>query len=353
MAVDTDEVNSRADTMCGRIEGYSTITGSWTRDVLRSIAYAFEEENDYYDEEVSQRFIYDATGDNLDTAVAAEIGPEREAATAASGQVKITGQNGSSITTGMIVKSDTASYTVTEDATIVNSSTSVTVECTETGTIGNCTADSITEFGATYDGLVAVTNESDFETGAEEEDDETYRARALEEIQEPAGSWNKYEFQNYAKEVDGVDMALCIPPETELEKGSIRLILTDSDYSSLDQTTLDAVETYIEEEIMSDITINTETLVEKTVDIVIEAERHPDFDTTGAETEITTNIEGYFDYLIFKSTTLYYHSMSDLLKDYTESIYKLIDLQIAADRINITMDENEKLTIGTLTINWS
>lgn len=352
MAIDTAKVNERTDRMCGRITGYNTLVGSWTRDVLRPIAHAFEEEKAYYEDEMGQRFVRTATGDKLDVAVAAENGPERTQAKKAAEQVTITGQNGSLITTGMKVKSDTVSYVVMEDKTIVNSSTKVLVECSEAGIIGNCSADSINKFGESYAGLTSVTNEAEFTTGAEKEEDESYRARALEEIRKPAGSWNKYAFENKAKEVEGIDLALCIPPVTAEDKGSIRLIMTDSSFTQLQQAKLDEAKTHILDEILSDITINTETIVERTVDIIIDAERHPDFDIVGAEAEVKENIDGYFDYLVFKTTSLLYHNMSDLLKDFTNSIYKLSDLKIDGDRVNLVLNENQRLKRGTVTFNW-
>lgn len=159
----------------------------------------------------------------------------RRAATAASGPVTITGAPGTVIpagsffSTAAINDEPSVDYVAVESATIpAEGSVTITIECTQTGIIGNTGANTIILVASRITGVTSVTNPEAITGGTEEETDESLRAR-IEEYDHSLGdsyTGNVSDYKRWATSVDGVGKATIIPAQDD--SGLVTIILTDT-----------------------------------------------------------------------------------------------------------------------------
>lgn len=161
-------------------------------------------------------------------------GMTRRAATAASGEITITGNPktvipaGSLFSTAAVNNEPSIDYKTLEAATIPEIGTvTVTVECTQTGIIGNTTENTIVLVSSRLTGITAVTNEKPLTGGTEEEDDASLIARIVEYNKSQGESYvgSAADYERWARSVDGVGNATVIAAQDT--SGLVTIIITD------------------------------------------------------------------------------------------------------------------------------
>lgn len=192
---------------------FSKIEGTFNFDIAS--AYGIEAEIIYNLLEywTNQTFIDTATEDEFIDYHAMLFGVIRKQGTKARGEVLITGKANTTIPAGTIVlKTDSTKYQLLYDTSISYNEKVITeVECLETGEIGNCAIGEIVSFEIANANIFIVTNEKAFTNGYEKEPNDVLIARAKERILKPAHSGNIYDYEKWAKEVDGVGRVLVEP----------------------------------------------------------------------------------------------------------------------------------------------
>lgn len=153
---------------------------------------------------ISQQALPDTAVDEYLERWCAIFGLFRVAATAATGNVTITGINGNLITAGTILQAASGvQYRTTADATIASGTVSVGVKATTSGADGNLPPVSPLSFlspvaginsGATV-GLDGITGGSDDETV------DSLRKRLIERIQTPPQGGNVTDYEKWVKEI--------------------------------------------------------------------------------------------------------------------------------------------------------
>lgn len=148
-------------------------------------------------------------------------GMERKGASYASGTVTVTGSPGTVIPAGFLfavpASGDNAAITFStvEEATISTDGTvEVTVQATESGTVGNVAADTIVIMASpTIIGINRITNQKAITGGTTEEDDESLRQRIKETLESSDASFVgcDADYKRWAKEIEGVGDAIVIP----------------------------------------------------------------------------------------------------------------------------------------------
>lgn len=159
----------------------------------------------------------------------------RRAATAAIGELTITGNKGvivpegSLFSTAAINNEPSVDYKTLEEVTIPDSGTiKVEIQCTQTGIIGNTTENTIVLVGNRINGLTSATNEKEVSGGVEEEDDESLIARILEYDQSLGDSFtgSVADYKRWATSVNGVGEATIMPADDNT--GLVKIILIDA-----------------------------------------------------------------------------------------------------------------------------
>lgn len=182
---------------------------------------------------------------------AATRGMTRRPATAAVGEITITGNNGTIIPAGSVFSTasineyPSVDYATTESVVISNGSVTVTVQCTQTGVIGNTGVNTIIIPASRITGITSVTNEDEITGGTAEESDESLIARIKEYDQSQGNSFvgNASDYRRWAKSVAGVGNVSVIPAQDD--SGLVTIVLTDANGDPANEALCQDVYNYI------------------------------------------------------------------------------------------------------------
>ncbi len=179
-------------------------------------------------------------------------GITRRAATAASGELTITGAvntiipAGSMFSTASVNDEPSVDYKTLSDAIIPESgSVTVGIQCTQTGTVGNTGANTIVLVSSKLTGVTAVTNKKDVTGGTADESDETLISRIDEYDKSQGDSFtgSPADYKRWATSVAGVGEATVISAQDDT--GLVKIILTDSNGAPATEDLRKAVYNYI------------------------------------------------------------------------------------------------------------
>lgn len=186
--------------------------------------------------------------------LAASAGLMRRQATAASGELTVTGAEGTTFPVGFrfctpsTAIAPNVEFEVTEAVTINSAGTAtVHVACTETGTVGNVPANCVTLMSAPIGGVATITNPEPITGGAETETDEALRARIMEKDRNNESSFVgcDSDYKRWALEVDGIGTAIVVPEWQGAGTGTVKLVVMDANGQPASNTLMTAVYNHI------------------------------------------------------------------------------------------------------------
>lgn len=191
--------------------------GSFAWDSIAPAAIELAQAAIWAQEVLRRGFAQTTFGAYLDLR-AEEHGLTRRPAVAATGAVLFTGAPGTVIPAGTRVSTASTStspavaFRTTEAAIIPESgSVEVRIQSETPGTSGNVAAGTIRFLAATIPGITSVTNAEPTTGGADQESDESLRARLLQKVRSPSASGNKADYVRWAMEVPGVGGVSVVP----------------------------------------------------------------------------------------------------------------------------------------------
>ena len=216
----------------------------------------------------------------------------RKEATAATGEITITGEPGSKIpagsqfSTASINDDPAVFYETLEDAEIPDSGNiTVTVQCTETGAIGNTAKNTIIFAASRLTGIIGVNNADAITGGTEVEDDASLVERIMEFDRTHSESFigNPADYRRWAMSVDGVGAAIVISAQDDT--GLVTIILVDSNGAPATQELCDEVYNYImrpddEYERLAPVNAYLSVIPPETLIISVKATIEMDFEAT-------------------------------------------------------------------------
>ena len=179
-------------------------------------------------------------------------GMSRRPATAATGELTITGTPntvipaGSLFSTAAVNDQPSVDYATLEAVTIPASGTAtVDVECTSTGIVGNAMENTIILVSSRLKGVTAVTNKDPLTGGTAEEDDESLIARIVEFNKSQGDSYvgSASDYKRWAMSVPGVGSATVISAKDT--SGTVTIILTDANGDPATEQLCTSVYNYI------------------------------------------------------------------------------------------------------------
>lgn len=177
---------------------------------------------------------------------------ERKAATYATGEITITGTEGTEIPVGTAfatasIDGEPSIEFVTEEAATIGASGSVNVPviAVEAGPSSNVPAGSIILKANKISGITDVTNAEDMTGGTEEESIEDLQTRIMDYDASQGVSYvgSDADYRRWALEVDGTGSALVIAPEDDT--GLITIVLTDANGDPANEALREAVYNHI------------------------------------------------------------------------------------------------------------
>lgn len=311
--------------------------GSFVSDMVSPVGTEFAKYYIELDNILSIMFLEDATNEFLDKKVY-DFGIYRKMGTSARGTIKVTGTNGTFIPKGSEVLSqgELVFYTL-NDTWIENEEAIIEVEASNVGVDFNIIANSIDKFAKKIDGVSSVTNEEEFKEGTDAETDEELRERFFEIIRRPATSGNIYHYEQWAKEIDGINQARVKPLWNG--NGTVKVIVSN-DNSIVSEEIVSKCQEYINtvKPIGADVTVVTPQALDinVTANIYIES----GYDAVKAKIDFEQNLKKY---LSSCNDTVVYTRVASCLGS-VEGIKDYSELKLNGGVSNISFDD-EKLPI--------
>jgi len=155
------------------------------------------------------------------------------AATAASGNITVTGTDGTVILTGTeFRRSDGTLYKSTADATIASGTALVHVLAETTGLTTDAAISTVLTFVSPISGAAGTgtVDSNGLTGGADDENDASLESRLLDRIQNPPQGGDANDYIQWALQVAGVTRAWCYPQELGIGTVSVRFMM-DNTYS--------------------------------------------------------------------------------------------------------------------------
>jgi len=329
-------------------DDYDKTEGSFFYDAEMPVA--IELANAYADQEeiLDKGFASTSTGSYLDKIVA-EQGITRKAAVSATTTVTITGSEGSSISIGDLVSTDTVNFAATENKTIAAGATTmlVTVKCATAGIVGNVIAGAIKYFPVTLAGLTAVTNASAVTNGYDEESDAELRIRYYEKVQSPATSGNSIQYKLWAKSVTGVGDAKIFPLWNG--NGTVKVLLINSNKREADSTLIDTVSTYIEGVRPIGATVTVGSAVEKAIDLEATLTLQIGYVLEDVQSAIETALTSHLANIAFADSYVSYAKVGSLILD-IDGVLDYIGLTLNGAAANVIIADVEVAVLGVVSV---
>lgn len=279
----------------------------------------------------------------------------RRAATAASGEITITGTAntvipaGSLFATAAVNEEPSVDYETLEEVTIPESgSVTVRIQCTQAGTIGNTPANTVVLVGGRINGITAVTNESEITGGTEEEDDESLITRIVTYDRSQGDSYtgSVADYKRWATSVPGVGEAAVIPANDS--SGLVTIILTDSNGEAANEALCEAVYNYImspdnEGERLAPVNAHLSVIAPATIEIGVSAVVEIESTTTieAVKAAFLAKLETYLPVALDEGEIKYSRVAAALSA--TEGAYDFNDLQLG-------VKDGEEFAFGTVNI---
>ena len=287
----------------------------------------------------------------------------RKSATAAETTLKVTGTANTLIPEGFVFStaataiSDNVEFAATEDVTLdENGEGEIPVRCTQTGTVGNVSANSITLMSSPVMGITSINNEAAATGGTEEETDKDFGARIVQRERDGDSSFIgcDADYKRWAQEVDGVGSVIVVPEWNG--PGTVKLIVMDANGEPATSTIIENVYDYIMSPddaelrlapIGASLTVNTATVMPLTItaDVVL------DEDTTvsGVTDTFKANLASCLEEAMTEGTLRITRVGAILSK--TEGVidYEGLLINGSAENITVTVDQFPVADTITLT----
>ena len=234
-------------------------------------------------------------------------------------------------------------FNITENAIIPNGgSVTVRIVCDSAGVKGNVEKGKINRFPVTIQGLVSVTNEISTTGGSDKESDVELRKRFTEYVSHPITSGNKWQYISWAKSVDGVGDAKCLPLWNGA--GTVKVIIVDSEKQLAGSELINKVQSYIDEQcpIGADVTVTTATAV--SINVTFSA----DVDESTIES-IKSNIRSYLRDVSFANGYVSYAKIGQTILN-TDGVDDYSNLKINSKTENIAISETEIAVLGGVAV---
>lgn len=312
----------------------STYEGTFAYDVLASNSIEFAKQEVEREEMYKAAFAETASGDYL-TLIAADHGVERKEATAPVGNVLVKGTGTIPVGTLFQTEAGVTFTTTTTTTTAVKNEATIPVKCTETGTVGNVAANTITVIPMSIPGITSVNNPEAMADGFNAESDEDLYDRFHFHVTQPATSGNVNDYIEWASSIPGVGHVKVLP--LWQGPGTVKVLVTDANGEPASPTLLNTVKAYIESvrPIGAEVTVVTPALFDLTIKLTVTS-------GSGDADYIKSMLNKYFVSRNFTGTTISYAKVGNMiLTDAKTGVddYSWLLINDATGNISVTDDQ--------------
>lgn len=322
--------------------------GSFVYDALAPAALELAEAYIQLDRVLQLGFAQTTYGQYLDYR-AAEHGLTRKPATKATGQVTVTGSQGTVIPAGSLFATGAGvQFATTVEATIdATGQVTVAVEAVVAGASGNVPAGAITVIPVSLPGVTAVTNAAPTTGGVDQESDSELLARLLDRVRNPATSGNAAHYSQWAKEVAGIGDAKVIPLWNGA--GTVKVVVIDTNKQPATPELVQDVADHIEEIRPIGATVTVVSASALTVDVAAALTLDPKYTISDVQGSIEAAIINYLKDIAFKQDYVSYAKIGSLILD-TPGVLDYANLTLNGAVTNIAVGAEQVAVLGTVTL---
>ena len=291
---------------------------------------------------LSLGFIDDTFDTYLDKRVS-EFGVYRKEGVKATGEIKVEGKDGATITNGTLIKANDLYFTVLNDIELPNDNI-LYVEANEVGYKYNLLANTEFELVEKNDKVTKLINEIEFTNGVDVETDEDLRKRFIKVVNNPSTSGNKNHYEEWALEVNGVGRAIVYP--LWAGNGTVKVMIVGNDNKPVSDEIIEACELHISENmpIGCQLTVTTPSSLNVNIVATIELKEGYDIEDVKLDFEASLN-----EYLKDVTTELTYSKVYGLLANHL-GIEDITSLLINDNNINISIAEDKIINISEINL---
>lgn len=280
---------------------------------------------------------------------AGEHGLNRKAATKATGQITITGTNGSVVAVGSLFATGAGvQFKTLAEVTIgVGGTVTADIEAVLAGASGNVPGATITAIPISIPGMTAVTNANPTTGGTDTESDADLLDRLLERVQNPPTSGNAGHYMQWAKEVSGIGDAKVFPIWNG--NGTVKVVVIDSNRqpagSELVQDVIDHIEA--NRPIGATVTVLSATGV--TINVAADVDLESGYTLSQVQAAVQASITDYLKSIAFVKNEVSYAIIGSLILD-VEGVSDYTDYTINGGTTNVAVAADEVAVLGTVNI---
>lgn len=291
---------------------------------------------------LSLGFIEDTFDTFLDKRVS-EFGVYRKEGVKATGEIKVEGKEGATITNGTLVKANDLYFTVLNDIELPTDNV-LYVEANEVGYKYNLLANTEFELVEKNDKVTKLVNETNFSKGVDVESDEDLRKRFIKIVNNPSASGNKAHYEEWALEVDGVGRAIVYPLWNG--NGTVKVMIIGNDNKAVSEDIINNCKLHIEENmpIGVSLTVVTPTSLNISIKATIELKEGYDIEDIKLDFEASLN-----EYLKGVTNELTYSKVYGLLVNHS-GVEDATSFTINDNNINISISEDKIINISEVTL---
>ena len=290
---------------------------------------------------LSLGFIEDTFNTYLDKRVG-EFGVYRKEGSKATGEIKVTGKEGTVLENGTSFLCNDLKFIMLNDVTIGESDDICHVEAEEVGYKYNLSNNSnfvLTEANINIESLI---NEKDFSGGVDVETDEELRNRFRKVVNNPSASGNKAHYEEWALEVNGVGRAIVYPLWNG--NGTVKVMVVGNDNKPVSHDIVENAKLHIEENMPIGCQLTVTTPTSLNVSIVASVELKEGYEISEIKEEFETKLN---EYLKTVTTELVYSKVYGILVNLL-GVGDITSLTINDNTSNITIAEDKIINISVV-----
>ena len=286
-------------------------------------------------------FIEDGFDNFLDKRVG-EFGVYRKLGTKATGQIKVTGKEGTVISNGTYFLCNDLRFIMLNDVVIGEEDNICYVEAEEVGYKYNLSSGNTFTLIDKIEGVESLINEEAFKNGVDIESDEDLRKRFIKVVNNPSTSGNKNHYEEWALETNGVGRAIVYPLWDG--NGTVKVMVIGNDNKPVSEDILENARLHIEENmpIGCQLTVITPTNLNIVINSSIELKEGYELEEIKVEFEAKLN-----DYLKIVTNELTYAKIYGLLANIL-GVEDISSLTVNNNNINISIAEDKIINISSV-----
>ena len=334
----------------------SKMEGTFNFDIAATFGITAEEVYKELKFWEKQTFIDTATEDEYVDKHALMFGVKRRLGTKAKGTVKVTGKANSVIEENTIfLNRDGIKYkSLRKEYLSPTGIAEIEIECLSEGKVGNAAIGEITTFEIQNSNIYSVINEKEIINGYDKEPNSVLVARAKEKATRPAHSGNIYDYEQWAKQVDGVGKVLVKPLWNG--NGTVKVLVANYNNDIADSSLIQKVRDRIQRDdgrpIGADVTVDSFTA--KNINVNIQVILKAGFSISDVKEKIESLLKA-----IIKTGNAAFEKGNKSILSINRLEKAILEIEGINDNFvkvnnsnsNLEIAEDEILIVGTVVIN--